>query len=89
MPKLGMWVDDELDGRINELHAAMKRRNEFRDLKLTKTDVIKMLIRRSLDTALMEYGVVPKDLDLDEVLEAIDDHCDRERGAARRAYKQR
>lgn len=84
-----MWVDDELSGRIDQLHAAMKRRLEFRDLKLTKTDVIKMLIRRSLDPALMEHGVVPEKMDLDEVLKAIDDQYERERDAARRAYKQR
>jgi len=91
MPKLGLWIDDELNGQIDQLHAAMKRRLEFRDLKLTKTDVIKMLIRRSLDDALLEYGVVPENLkrmDPSEIIEALDKHHDERRALIVRRLKQ-
>jgi hypothetical protein len=90
MPKLGLWIDDELNGQIDQLHAAMKRRLEFRDLKLTKTDVFKMLIRRSIDDALLEHGVIPENLmrmDPEEILEALDKRNDEQRAVIVRRLK--
>jgi hypothetical protein len=72
MPKLGLWIDDELNAEIDRLHKAMLQKHLLRDLKLTKTDVIKMLIRRSIGPALVEHGEVPKDADPGELLDALD-----------------
>lgn len=91
MPKLGLWIDDELNDQIDQLHAAMKRRLEFRDLKLTRTDVFKMLIRRSIEHALLEHGVIPENLkrmDPDEILEALDKQNDEQRALIVRRLKQ-
>ena len=90
MPKLGMWLDDELNGQIDRLHETMKNRLEFRDLKLTKTDVLKMLIRRSIDETCLEYGFVPEHLresDPDEILVAIDKSHDESRELIARRLK--
>ena len=81
MPKLGLWIDDELNAEIDRLHEVMLRKHLLRDLKLTKTDVIKMLIRRSLPSALVDHGEIPKGSDPDELLEALDDIQRAERDA--------
>jgi len=81
MPKLGLWIDDELNAEIDRLHELMLQSSLLRDLKLTKTDVLKMLIRRSLPSALVEHGVLPRDTDPDELIEALDDIQQRERSA--------
>ena len=92
MPKLGMWLDDELNGQIDQLHETMKGRLEFRDLKLTKTDVLKMLIRRSLDDVCIEYGFIPERLhalDPEEILEELDRRNDESREVIARRLKER
>jgi hypothetical protein len=81
MPKLGLWIDDELNAEIDRLHEVMLRKHLLRDLKLTKTDVIKMLIRRSLPSALVDQGELPKNMDPSELLEALDDIQRAERDA--------
>jgi hypothetical protein len=81
MPKLGLWIDDELNAEIDRLHEVMLRKHLLRDLKLTRTDVIKMLIRRAIGPALVEHGELPKDADPDELLEALDDIHRAERDA--------
>ena len=81
MPKLGLWIDDELNAEIDRLHEVMLRKHLLRDLKLTKTDVIKMLIRRSIGPALVEHDELPKNTDPDELLEALDDIQRAERDA--------
>jgi len=73
MPKLGLWVDDEMNEGLDQLHQAMLADPLLRDLKLTKTDVLKMLIRRSLPMALLEHGIFEEGVDPMDAYGAIED----------------
>jgi hypothetical protein len=67
-----------MNERLDRLHSAMLSDPATRDLKLTKTDVIKMLIRRSLDWALLEQlREFPKDTDPEDVRKALDQQHNR------------
>jgi hypothetical protein len=46
--KLAFWAEPELEERLSALHGEMAKEAKLRGLNLTKTDVIKSLIRQSL-----------------------------------------
>jgi hypothetical protein len=73
MPKLGLWVDDEMNEGLDQLHQAMLADPLLRDLKLTKTDVIKMLMRRSLPMALLEHGIFEEGADPMDAFRVVED----------------
>jgi hypothetical protein len=78
MPKLAFWADDEMDERLDRLHRAMLSDPALRDLKLKKTDVIKMLIRRSLDWAVLEQlRELPEGTEPEDARKALDQQHNR------------
>jgi hypothetical protein len=78
--KLAFWAEPELEERLLALHEGMKKDPRLRGLRLTKTDVLKMLIRQSLDWAEIEYmGIAPDKADPEEALAALDQQYQRHR----------
>jgi hypothetical protein len=73
MPKLGLWIDDEMNDGLDQVHQAMLADPLLRDLKLTKTDVVKMLIRRSLPMALLEHGLFEEGVDPMDAYDVVED----------------
>jgi hypothetical protein len=46
--RIAVWLDDDLEERLNALFKAMTDSPAFRDLEITKSAVIKALIRKGL-----------------------------------------
>jgi hypothetical protein len=75
---MAFWAEPELEARLKALHEAMQRDPHMRGLKLTKTDVLKKLIRDSLDYAELEYlRKLPEGVDPEDVRKALDQQHNR------------
>jgi len=62
--KLAFWAEPELEERLSALHDEMQKEAKLRGMTLTKTDVIKSLIRQSLFwEELDRLGTLPDDTD--------------------------
>jgi hypothetical protein len=62
--KLAFWAEPELEERLSVLHGEMQKEAKLRGMTLTKTDVIKSLIRQSLFwEELDRLGTLPDDSD--------------------------
>jgi hypothetical protein len=61
---LAFWAEPELEERLSALHKEMQKEAKLRGMTLTKTDVIKSLIRQSLfREELDRLGTIPDDSD--------------------------
>lgn len=67
MGKRAIWLEDDLEKRLKQIHAAMQGDPVLRHLRLKWVDALKLLLRMALEKAELEYfhglpsGVDPKD----------------------------
>ena len=63
MAKVGLWLTEELEEQIGELHGRMLKDPLLRELKVSKSDVLRLLLQRALPFVRMEHELWPRETD--------------------------